>query len=361
MSFRSGSYDRNTLANAWRAFCPVLSAERLEQVNLVELKQQGKRLILLDVDHTLVEWRAEEISPAVLAWIHEAKSLGFHICIISNTSKVQRLMRLVEKLEVDTVRGKLKPSREMYHRALEKFNCKPGEAVMIGDQLLTDILGANRSGVDAIWLKKMEGTEFIGTKFNRLIERLVSSRIYRAMEVTPEELEKPASGPLMERPIVRQFIKFCVVGGSSFVLDYCIRLSLLEKAQLGSETFRDKVGSWVVQNISFLFRHSSNYDAAFPVAATIAATVGILNSFLWNRLWTFRIKGKENRGEQLRRFVLVSVVGLGLNVIISSSLVHTLPFSQNWNARVGTVIAAGLVAIWNFAGQRSYAFKAKPQ
>jgi len=86
------------------------------------------------------------------------------LCILSNTRHPERLARLAAVLEIETFRGKFKPSTHMYEMALAKFGKKPEEAVMIGDQIMTDVLGANRSGIDAIWVQKMEGPEFVGTK-----------------------------------------------------------------------------------------------------------------------------------------------------------------------------------------------------
>ena len=52
---------------------------------------------------------------------------------------------------------------------------------MVGAQLFTDVLGANRTGIDAIWVKPIAYKEFAGTKISRLGERLVRNRLYRAM------------------------------------------------------------------------------------------------------------------------------------------------------------------------------------
>lgn len=361
--FRVGEFNRETLPGFLRPFCPAMSATHLTDIDLQRLWERGKRLILLDVDHTLVPWKSEEFDPRVLAWIERAHGMGFEMCILSNTRHPARLFRICERLGIETVRGKLKPNPHMFKMALAKFGREAKEAVMVGDQLVTDVFGANRAGVEAVWVKKMAGAEFAGTRLNRFLESLLSGRIYRALTVTPEELEEevvnPAARTLWERPIVRQFVKFTVVGGTSFLIDYSVRLTLLFATTVGAFSLTEVAGKWLIRSLPVLFGRATPYDAFFPVASGIAGAVAMLNSFVWNRMWTFSIRGKENRTEQLRRFLVVSAIGWMLNVAISTLLSHALPFDEKNNARGATILAAVLVAVWNFTGQRMYAFKAK--
>lgn len=166
-----------------------------------------------------------------------------------------------------------------------------------------------------------------------------------------------ANSPLWRRPVVRQFIKFCLVGGSSFVIDYCIRLTLLFAVPWHGGSLGEEFGRWLRHAAPVVFAYAENdRAAAFPIFATIAASVAILNSFIWNRSWTFRIRGREEAGRQLRRFVVVSVIGLGLNVLLSTFFNHIIPGTEKDSARIATILAALIVAFWNFAGQRLYAF-----
>lgn len=330
-------------------------------MNLENLWKKGKRLLLVDVDNTLVQWRQENFSPEVLAWIAKAKQMGFEICIISNTNRVERLERLRQLLGVETVRGRFKPSRAMFRLALIKFKRKAEEAVMIGDQIFTDVLGANRAGIDAVWVRKMEGQEFGPTSISRMGERLLQGALYKAL-ITPidEKVATPKELPLKEKPIFRQFVKFCIVGGLSFLIDYCIRMTLLFAIPYEGGLLSDVVGRYLIHSMPAIFGFAKTpYDAAYPVAATISSSVAILNSFFWNRLWTFSIRGKHERVAQLQRFVVVSVIAQVMNVLISSFFNHHLPFDDKWNGRLALVIASVIIAIWNFTGQRLYAFRSK--
>lgn len=364
MSFKAGSFDREGLPGAMRPFCPSHAVHKLQDVNLEGLKARGKTVILIDVDNTLVKWRTEDFEDHTLAWLAEAKALGFNVAIISNTRNVERLARLSEKLGVKTMRGRFKPSRVMFKQALAAFNAEPKDAIMIGDQLFTDVFGANRAGVESVWLQPISNTDLITTKFNRMLERGLRGYLYRALteppDATPADPVEESQKPFFERKIARQFVKFCIVGGTSFLIDYCITLTLMFAVPYQGGLLSEVVGANLQASVPLLFgSYKTPSDAFFPIAATIAASFAILNSFYWNRLWTFKIRGAEERTQQMQRFVLVAVIGLVLNVLISTTVNSLLPFDPKNSARVAKVVAAGIVAFWNFTGQRLYAFKQK--
>ncbi len=357
MAFKTGTFDKSKISPIWRKFAPAHAKGSLVDVDLEDLWNRGKRLILLDVDHTLLPWGHEEFPENVLKWVEQAKSRGFDLCVLSNTRKKERLARLTTKLGIETVQGRFKPSPAMFRLALIKFKKQPSEAIMIGDQLFTDVLGANRSGIEAIWVGKMNGPEFAGTKVSRLAERLLRSTLYRAL-ISPVDEPDTDGGTFWERPIVRQLVKFCIVGVSSFAVDFALRWVMMFMIPWKGDLLSRSVGLWLHDRLPGFFTIQSDAsDAAFPLIVAIAAAFAILNSFIWNRRWTFQIRGKEERLAQLRRFYLISVVGLVINTLVSRAFYAIIPGHPKRSLAVATVLAAVIVAVWNFAGQRLYAFK----
>lgn len=354
--WQSGDFDRQRLRGAVRQFAPAHAAESLPAIDLQRLYDKGKRLILLDVDHTLVEWKAEEFAPEVVAWVERAKAMGFGLCIISNTHRLDRLERLKTKLGVETVRGRFKPSTAMFRLALIKFDRKPEEAVMVGDQMMTDVLGANRAGIDAIWVRKMDGKEFSGTRLvNRTIERFLTGGVYKAL-VAP--VDEPA-GPDPKASLLNQLVKFGIVGGTSFAIDYCIRMTLRFAVPWKGGLLASAFGGWLLRSFPSLFAFAKSPEAAaLPFFIAVAALVAMVNSFFLNRLWTFQIRGRAERTAQFRRFAVVSLVGVGLNIFFSTLFNHLIPGDDKASLRLATVLATIIVGAWNFSGQRLYAFRA---
>lgn len=353
MSFRTGTFEREK-TGFLRPFCPAHAVGSLPEISLEWLRAEGKKLIMLDVDHTLVEWKQENFSETVLNWLEQAKQMGFHLCILSNTRRVDRLARISETLGIKTYRGKFKPSPEMYEMALADFKASPDEAVMIGDQIMTDVLGANRSGIDAIWVQKMHGPEFSGTKINRVIEKIVTSILYRSLVTdTDQTTESETSVPLLERKIVRQFIKFLFVGAISFTIDFLIR-KLLFSFPNKIDPFAFQFASSVKGATGSILSSIPRDTAGFFIAGVIASFIATFNSFLLNRAFTFRIKDKANAGKQAAKVYMVAYIGLAINNIIGSLFFHVIP-----SLFFATAVGAACAAIWNFFGQRNFAFKAK--
>jgi HAD superfamily phosphatase (TIGR01668 family) len=356
-SFRAGTYEREKMPRALRHFSPSSSLDRVEDVDLGALKVAGKSLVLLDVDNTLLPWREYEFPQSVLDWLERGKRLGLEFCILSNTRHPERLQKISETIGVPFIRGKFKPSRKMYLMALEKYGKRPEEAVMLGDQLLTDVLGANRSGIDAVWIRPVAKREFIGTRIvSRNIERLIGKFLF-------DYVEGPAgSSPgLFRSDLFKQIVKFCFVGGSSFIIDYCIKMTLRFAVPYGGGLMSEALGKWLVENISILFafaRHDPVQAAVVPISI-VAAGTAIVNSFVWNRRWTFRIVGKDDRASQFGKFLAVSLVGLGINTVLTTLFALVIPGGDKMSFRVAIVLAAAVTAFWNFTGQRLYAFKKK--
>lgn len=356
--FRAGEFDRDSAGGLVRRIMPSRASETLSHIDLEQLASDGKKCILIDADNTLLPWRSLDIPQETLDWIAKGRSLGIRFCIISNTRNKARLEDVANRLGAFFVEGKFKPSREMFHKAMDVLGVTADECVMIGDQLFTDIFGANRAGIDAIWVKQMHPREFAGTKINRMAELLARPAMYRYLVAEDEVPFLPPEG-VMGSPVVRQFVRFALVGGTCFVIDAGLHRYLLFHAQWGAESLAQRVGQslWAFFHAEATAQPVDAHDSAFVAFKVVSASVAIIVSFLLNRSWTFGIKGREKRASQFGKFVIVSVIGLLLNVAISSSINRLIGGGQTKGWGIGTVVAAGVVAFWNFGGQRLWAFR----
>ena len=93
------------------------------------------------------------------------------------------------------------------------------------------------------------------------------------------------------------------------------------------------------------------------LANTLSFSVGMVNNFTWNRLWTFADTSHENVARQFLQFAAVSLVGLLLNTLIVLLLED--PFSAliaTYGYIPAKVIATGVVFVWNFVANRYWTF-----
>lgn len=161
---------------------------------------------------------------------------------------------------------------------------------------------------------------------------------------------------LLQRPGVRQLIKFCIVGASSFVIDVGL-LNLL------------------------LYR----FGWPLMLAKTCSFLLAVANGFYWNRRWTFKA-GAGDAKAQYPKFLLTNVIGLMLNLSIMTFAI-LLATRLGWihadrtageiiemilrgegrksfspiTVNSATVVATIFVTAWNFTAARLWTFRPEAQ
>ncbi|MCE5200393.1 MAG: YqeG family HAD IIIA-type phosphatase [Armatimonadota bacterium] len=158
-------------------FCPDLFVENICDIDLCSLKANGFIALILDLDNTLLPWQSSQLPEPSRAWVEQAKDLGMRVCIVSNTHYPTRLSKISNELGIFSLPRALKPRPVGFQKALKMMDCKPEHAVVVGDQLLTDILGGNWACIYTILVKPMHPREFIGTKISRIVERYIMSQL----------------------------------------------------------------------------------------------------------------------------------------------------------------------------------------
>ncbi len=357
MNFKKGTFDRHLMPKPFRRFSPVSALHSIEEIDLNALKESGKRLILLDVDNTLLPWKSYDISESTRAWVDRAKSLGFHFCVLSNTRHPDRLVKICEDLQIEFIRDKFKPSPRMFHLAIEKFQVSATESIMVGDQLLTDIWGANRANIDAIWVRKIAKKEFVGTRLvSRNIEFFVGLVLYRYFQSSAVDSEHRPG--FFGHEIVRQIAKFLLVGLSSFIIDAGIFSILMFAIKIGSHPLGEVFGQYLVSQFPNIFHSPASIsDPSVPFFKVPSTCLAILNGYYWNSKWTFNHTSATEYGPLLRRYFAINLVGLVLSTSITTGLNQLLPGHSKASLAVSVICATAVVAVWNFGGSRFYVFR----
>lgn len=347
-------YFKRVLFRLLRIFRPSSTADSILDIDLVNFFDSGKRLVLIDIDNTLLSWSSSDISSDVIDWINRGKQKGLQFCLISNTLNKQRLSDLSNKMDVPFVKGRFKPSRQMFTQALERFKALPEQAIMIGDQMFTDILGASRMRIDSIWVRPATDKEFIGTKVNRFFEKWVC----KGLSWSSKRGKVPASAVILDRNITRQFIKFLIVGVTSTTIDLGLHYILMFKLSWNRELVSHLLGETLVSSLKSVvsLTETSSMDMSFAFLKVITVSLAIANSFFWNRLWTFRITDPESRHQQFVKFILVAGVGLLLNTVVATTLYDPDSSQPQTSWLFASFIACGVVALWNFLGQKFWVF-----
>ena len=144
----------------------------LASIDLETLWHKGKRGIILDLDNTITPWRQDTLTVEAEDLIAKARSMSYKIHLLSNASG-KRTKRVALQIDVGYTAPGFKPFQGGYNRALKQLALSAEQVIAIGDQIFTDIWGGNRAGCYTILVTPVERTEFIGTKFMRLLELII--------------------------------------------------------------------------------------------------------------------------------------------------------------------------------------------
>ncbi len=136
------------------------------------LKLLNIRGLIIDVDNTLID-KNRFLSDDIVQWVEKAKARGFKVVILSNSNKIDKIEPVSKKLGVDYVGFAKKPGKAGFLRAVNKLGLPAGNIAMIGDQVFTDVWGANRVGLFSIYVKPLSKEDYWYTAWKRPIEALI--------------------------------------------------------------------------------------------------------------------------------------------------------------------------------------------
>ena len=152
-------------------FVPDIYQKNIYDIDYEKLKKMGIKCLLFDLDNTLVPVKTDVPSKKVKE-LFNLLSKDFKVIILSNSNK-KRLTPFKDILNVDVSASSKKPLKNKYLKIMRVYQFKEYEIAAIGDQLLTDILGANRIGITSILINPIGEYEKFGTKINRFFEKFV--------------------------------------------------------------------------------------------------------------------------------------------------------------------------------------------
>ncbi|KAF5043390.1 haloacid dehalogenase-like hydrolase [anaerobic digester metagenome] len=142
------------------------------------LASAGFRGVILDVDNTLTTHDNPVPSDGVLAWLEQARAAGLKLIILSNNSP-ERVSLFAKLLGLEYESNGRKPLPTGYRRALTRLGLSSKEAVAIGDQIFTDVLGARLAGIYCIFVNPIEPERTRFFRFKRWLERPILSGFER--------------------------------------------------------------------------------------------------------------------------------------------------------------------------------------
>ena len=155
----------------FRNFYPNEYRKSTYYIDFKKYYEMGYRGILFDVDNTLVPHGAPP-DDRVRELFRQLKEIGFKTCLISN-NKEERVKPFADELETKYICNAHKPSRKSYQKAFDLLETGREQTMFVGDQVFTDVYGANRVKMYTILVRPIHPKEEIQIIIKRKFEKII--------------------------------------------------------------------------------------------------------------------------------------------------------------------------------------------
>ncbi len=142
------------------------------KIDLKALSCAGIQGLLLDIDNTILSRETNALSEDAKHFLEESRQIGFKICLVSNNWH-KSVCKLADDLDLPIIRKSMKPLPFAFFIARKKLGISRKHCIAVGDQLMTDVIGAHLSGMKAIMVLPLAAKDLSHTLFLRKIEKLL--------------------------------------------------------------------------------------------------------------------------------------------------------------------------------------------
>ncbi len=153
-----------------RSLVPDYYFEKFSDVSAEFLSSIGVKGIVLDIDNTLEPYENPTPSAPLLAWFDSLANAGIKAAFVSNNNAT-RVELFNKNLGFPAYFKAGKPFKKNVLRALSDMGVSADKAILMGDQVFTDVWAARNSGLRAILLPPIKDKRDILTRSKRALEK----------------------------------------------------------------------------------------------------------------------------------------------------------------------------------------------
>ena len=162
---------------------PKLYCDKVTDIKTDFLKENNIKALILDVDNTLLDIDRQMVK-GLVEWHDKIIKAGIKTIILSNSNKIDKIKKVANALNVEYLYLGLKPMKIGFKKAITRLDLEPQNIAAVGDQIFTDVIGANRCGLFPILVKPISEKDIWLTKWKRPIEQKI---INNYLKKTKEE------------------------------------------------------------------------------------------------------------------------------------------------------------------------------
>ena len=134
------------------------------------LKKLGIKGLILDIDNTIAPYEEAVPTEAAMCWFREMENAGIRIAFVSNNDEA-RVEIFNRDLGYPHFPNRAKPFGKNIRRAMREMGTTRKTTALMGDQIFTDVMGANLTGMKCFMVLAILAEDSAGFKFKRKIEK----------------------------------------------------------------------------------------------------------------------------------------------------------------------------------------------
>ena len=157
-------------------FIPFAHAQSIYEIPVDFYIKNNVRFLLIDLDNTLDSYRLYEPTERAIQLIEEIRKVGITPIVVSNNTG-KRVSSYANALGVEYINSARKPFSGRLKKFLKGKDIKPEEAMLVGDQMMTDVLAARGAHLRMVLTEKIVKEDQFTTHFNRLLDRPIRKHL----------------------------------------------------------------------------------------------------------------------------------------------------------------------------------------
>ena len=168
---------------------PKLYLNNVKEITINILNKYHLKGLALDVDNTLIDYNKNLIEGAK-EWAETLKAEKIKLCILSNSNHKNKVENVAKKLNIPYIYFAKKPLKKGFKKAKEMLNLDANQIGVVGDQILTDVIGANKSNMFSILVKPINEKDIFITKIKRPIEQIIINKYLKQAKKSEEKIKR---------------------------------------------------------------------------------------------------------------------------------------------------------------------------
>lgn len=151
---------------------PKLYCKKVTDISVEYLEKNDIKALILDVDNTLLDFDLN-ILEGLEEWHKNIRKNNIKTIILSNSNKIEKIKKVANVLDIPYINFATKPLKRGFKKAQKQLDLPNENIAVIGDQIFTDVIGANRMKMYSILVEPIDKKDLFLTKIKRPLEELV--------------------------------------------------------------------------------------------------------------------------------------------------------------------------------------------